>query len=498
MRVSLSSTSWEQMQCDALIVPFFEDESSEDELPAALNQRLEGLLDQVKTAGEWKGKFGEILTLHRPPGLRADRLILLGAGKRDSYEQAAVKRLMMLAMYRVKEHELQKVAVYRRSRLPLTLAVQAAVEGLVLGSHQIDEYKTQRKSKSFGGEIILLSEADGSSEEYQEAIRRGEVLAQATNMARSLVNEPGNRVNPAQLAAKARDIAEKYNLQVDVLGEPEMEEKGMNAVLAVARGSDEAAQFIVLRHFGAADSEEQPLVFVGKGVTFDSGGLSLKPARSMEDMKTDKAGACAVLGAMQAIAQLQVGANVVGLIPAVENLPSGRAQRPGDIIRSMSGKTIEVLDTDAEGRLILADALHYATLLNPRFIVDFATLTGSVVVALGFLRAGLFSNDDQLVEEFLEAAERSGEKFWRLPLDDEYRKELDSRIADIKNIGSRWAGAVTAAKFLEEFVGKTPWLHVDMAGLDSFPDTDDIKGPTGFGVRTLAELALGSVSATRS
>jgi leucyl aminopeptidase len=491
MRVSLSSTSWEEIECDALIVPLFEDESSDDELPAALNRRLEGLLEQVAAAGEWKGQIGQMITSYKPSQLNAGRVILLGAGKRDAYQPAAIKRLMMQVMYRIKEHGLGKVAVCRRGRLPLALAVQTAVEGLELGGYQIDEYKTERKSKGFGGEIVLLTDEDGSHEGCREAIHRGEVLAQATNLARNLVNEPGNRVRPAQLAAKAREIAEKYDLQVEILGEPEMEEQGMNAVLAVARGSEAPAQFIVLRHWGASDREAPPLVFVGKGVTFDSGGLSLKPARSMEDMKTDKAGACAVLAAMQVIAQLQVRTNVIALIPAVENLPSGRAQRPGDVIRSMSGKTIEVLDTDAEGRLILADALHYATRLNPRFIVDFATLTGSVMVALGSLRAGLFSNDDRLTERFMQAAERSGEKFWRLPLDEEYRKELDSRIADIKNIGSRWAGAITAAKFLEEFVGGLPWLHVDMAGLDSFPDTDEIKGPTGFGVRTLAELAIG-------
>jgi leucyl aminopeptidase len=256
---------------------------------------------------------------------------------------------------------------------------------LILGSHQLDEYKTESKGPGFGGQILLITD-DNLTVESQAALRRGEILGRATNLARTLVNQPGNRVNPTQLAEKARQIAETYDLQVEILDEKQMEERGMGGVLAVARGSDEPARFIILSHTRGSH-DQPPLVFVGKGVTFDSGGLSLKPPQSMEEMKTDKAGACAVIAAMQAIAQLQAPVNVVGLIPAVENLPSGRAQRPGDVIRSMSGKTIEVLNTDAEGRLILADALHYARSLNPRMIVDFATLTGACVVALGHFRA---------------------------------------------------------------------------------------------------------------
>jgi leucyl aminopeptidase len=233
------------------------------------------------------------------------------------------------------------------------------------------------------------------------------------------------------------------------------------------------------------------VVFIGKGVTFDSGGVSLKPAQSMEEMKADKAGACAVLAAIQAVAQLQVPRNVVALLPVVENLPGGKAQRPGDVIRSMSGKTIEVVNTDAEGRLILADALCYAREeFDPAGIVDIATLTGACVVALGRVRAGLFSNNDAWCERLLQAANRCGEKLWRLPLDSEYRKEIESQIADVKNVGNRWGGAITAAKFLQEFVGETPWCHIDIAGVDLFHENQVLEGPTGFGVFTLTQLAL--------
>jgi leucyl aminopeptidase len=283
-------------------------------------------------------------------------------------------------------------------------------------------------------------------------------------------------------------VADKCGLEIEVWGEPELEDKGMGAILAVARGSDEPARFIILKYFGAPDSEAKPIVLVGKGVTFDSGGLSLKPAQSMEEMKADKAGACAVLAAMQAIALLGVKKNVVGLIPAVENLPSGRAQRPGDVLRAMNGTTIEVINTDAEGRLILADSLSYGQQLEAEFMVDIATLTGAVVVALGKLRAGVFCNNEELFERVSRASDESGEKLWRMPLDDEYRKEIESPIADIRNVGSRWGGAITAAKFLEEFVGDVPWCHIDIAGVDLFKGEGGIQGPTGFGVRTLVEI----------
>ena len=326
-------------------------------------------------------------------------------------------------------------------------------------------------------------------ERLEEAVRRGQILGEATNLARSLVNQPGNQINPSRLAERSRVVAEKVGLEVEVLGEPEMQEMGMETLLAVAKGSDEPARFIILKHLKDPKSDAPPIVFVGKGVTFDSGGLSLKSAGSMKDMKADKAGACAVLAAMQAIARLQIERNVVGLIPAVENMVSGRAQRPGDVIRSMGGKTVEIVNTDAEGRLILADALCYASELGPEYVVDIATLTGACIIALGSVRAGLFSNNDELCEKLQRAGDRAGERFWRLPLDDEYRKDLESGIADVKNSGSRSAGAISAAKFLQEFVGELSWCHIDMAGVDLYEDSAEGTGATGFGARTLVELA---------
>lgn len=396
---------------------------------------------------------------------------------------------MVQVVRKFRGSEVESIAVAGWDASDSALSIQACAEGLVIGSYGPDEYKTRDRSRTRIGQAFFCSGDPARKTGLRDALNRGQVLGEATNLARSLVNQPGNRINPARLAEEARSIAEKSGLQIEILDEPAMEDEGMGALLAVARGSDEPARMIVLKHFGAEDDGAPPVVLIGKGVTFDSGGLSLKTSQGMEEMKADKAGACAVLAAMKAVSRLRLPKNVVGILPAVENMPSGRAQRPGDVVRSMSGKTIEVLNTDAEGRLILADAMHYARRLNPACMVDIATLTGACVIALGHVRAGLFSNDDRLAECFFQASDRAGEKFWRLPLDDEYRSLLDSHIADIKNVGKRAAGAVTAAKFLQEFVGDTPWCHIDMAGVDMFQEGGANKGPTGFGVRTMVELA---------
>lgn len=490
MRFRVTSESWSRLTTSAVVLPLYEDEDARAGLAAELDSMLGGLLGELLETGEWKGKWGQLLTVHRPAGIASPRVIFLGAGKQNAFTTRSLRRLMAALMNKIKGQDLTSVAVLVRMNHDGGLALQAAVEGLLIGSFEVGEFKTNERGKTFSGEIVFISPGvpAGDEPETTTALTKGEILGNATNLARSLVNQPANRIHPTQLAETATRIAEKFGLEIEIFGEPEMRERGMNCILAVAQGSDQPARFIILRHLKAPDPARPPVVLIGKGVTFDSGGLSLKTAQSMEDMKNDKAGACAVLAAMQAIAQLQVPANVVGLIPAVENLPGGRAQKPGDVIRSMSGKTVEVLNTDAEGRLILADALHFATSLQAECVVDIATLTGAVMVALGQVQAGVFSNNDPLCESLMQAASRSGERVWRLPLDDDYRREIESRVADIKNTGSRWGGAITAAKFLQEFVGDVPWCHVDMAGVDSFADQDELKGPTGFGVRTLVEF----------
>ena len=427
--------NWETVECDVFIAPLFQDEPLQKGLPSAIDKKLGGLLSELKNTREWQGSAGQMTIIYRPAQLRMGRLILLGAGKKDKFDSTILRKLAWQVILRLKRSDLKSIAFFQRRTADTPLLAQAVAEGVILATYEGDDYRTEEKSKCPVQDIQLLAEENLDSSEVEEALRRGEVVARATNLARLLTNEPGNRLNPSLLAEKARQLAQQNGLEIEVFDEAKLEEKGMNGLLAVAQGSDQPPRFIVLKHFGAPDRQAPPIVLVGKGVTFDSGGLSLKPSQSMEEMKTDKAGACSVLGAIQAIAQLQLQKNVVGLIAAVENLPSGRAQRPGDVIRLMSGKTVEVINTDAEGRIILADALHYAQQLKPECVLDIATLTGSCVVALGHIRAGLFCNSEDLYQRVLTAADRAGEKLWRLPLDDEYGKEIKSEIADIKKRG---------------------------------------------------------------
>jgi leucyl aminopeptidase len=490
MDVNLIRSNWSTVECDALFVPVFEEDLAGGALASEIDSALDGLLTEVKESGELTGKPGETVTVYRPGNLKCRRLVLVGSGKESSYDSASIRSILMRAVVKTRTSSLKTLAVYRRSFEKAPVAAQAALEGLILGSWNSAMHKTLSHRVRRLEKVLLVFNGQPMDDSFlHEVEHRAEVMAGATNLARAWADEPGNIVNPSQLAERARELANKAGLEIEVWDEQRIEKEGMNAILAVAKGSDEPARLIILRHWGAPDAESPPGVLVGKGVTFDSGGLSIKPAQNMEEMKSDKAGACAVLAAMRAIAQLEVPQNVVGIVPAAENLPSGRAQRPGDVIRSLSGKTIEVINTDAEGRLLLADALHYALQLNPAFVVDIATLTGACMVALGRLRAGVFSNDSSLVGALLRASNRAGERLWQLPLDDEYRDELKSDIADIRNIGERWGGAISAAKFLEEFALESRWCHIDMAGVARFPEDDVVRGATGFGARTLVELA---------
>lgn len=490
MNIRLVESRWDAVECDAMVLPLFEDEDHAQGLPAELDARLGGLYSELRETEEWKGERDQVTVFYRPAGVPAARLILVGAGKRSEYDTHSIRLLIQKAVRRVKGYHLKRVAIYKRSLIEAPMAARAGVEGAVLAAYEGDDYKTLEKSKDFIEEVIFVTSEAVDRSAIEAELTRGRIVAEATNFTRQLVNQPGNAINPPILAEQARTMAEKFGLDVEILGEQELREEGMGGVLAVAKGSDEPARFIVLKHRRGPE-DENPIVFVGKGVTFDSGGLSIKPSEAMEDMKCDKAGGCAVLGAMRAIGELGLERNVIGLVPVVENMVSGRAQRPGDVIRALNGKTIEVLNTDAEGRLILADALTYAQRYHPQLVVDLATLTGACVVALGHFRAGIFSNSEEACRRVSEAAERCGERLWRLPLDDDYRTLLKSPIADIKNIGGRWGGAVTAAKFLEEFVGGLPWCHLDIAGVDQYPPDFSIKGATGFGVRTLVEIASG-------
>jgi leucyl aminopeptidase len=341
----------------------------------------------------------------------------------------------------------------------------------------------------------------GQAEEaaLQRGVERGRIIGEAVNLTRDMANEPGGHLTPRKMAERAREIASKFNLDIDVLDEARMEKQGMGSLLSVARGSDEPAQLIVLKY-----SPKQPrpdseglLAFVGKGITFDSGGISLKPGENMELMKYDMSGGATVLGVMQAFAQLQPPFPLLGVVPCAENLPSGKATKPGDVVRAMTGKTIEVINTDAEGRLILADAIAYAKKLGATRVIDLATLTGAVTIALGDVNVAVLGTDQKLIDEVISAGKEVGEKFWQLPLDKEYTRQIKSDIADIKNVGGRKAGTITAAAFLKEFAEGLSWAHLDIAGTAWGDEAKPYrsKGPTGIAVRTLINLVSREASA---
>jgi leucyl aminopeptidase len=468
----------QQVETDALVVVGFE------EKPPAIE---EDRVAEVRSSGEFNGKSLEVTVLHRPAGFKAKRLVLAGGGKADKFNPAEMRKAMAATLRSLKPKGIQSIAVALKGEQGGDDFASAAIEGALLGDFDPDQYKTDPKDKEKHVDELVIC---GGSE---AAVRRGQVLGESQNFARALANEPPNVLTPLALASRARQLASEQGLECEVLEQDRMRQLGMGALLGVAQGSAEPPALIILRYKPANGSvSRNHLGLVGKGVTFDTGGISIKPAEGMEKMKYDMAGGAAVLGAMRAIAQLKPAIPVTALIPAVENMPSSRAQRPGDIVTALSGKTIEVLNTDAEGRLILADALTYAGRIGCTHLIDAATLTGAIVVALGAVNVGAFGNNEGFLDKVLAAAKAEGEKTWPLPMDEEYRDQLKTPFADLANIGGRPAGSITAALFLKEFTGDLPWVHLDIAGtawLDD-PKAWMAKGPTGVGVRTFTHLAM--------
>jgi leucyl aminopeptidase len=470
MHITTESKPIEQIATGALVVPVFE---------GAKESRF-GAGDLVDS-GEITGKFGELTLLHHPAGMAAQRVLLAGAGQPEKFDSTAARKLAGIAIRFLKAKSVKQVCFATDPAM-----AEAVVEGAVLANFDPDRYRTGNDKKSVDA-VAVTGPA--------EAAERGRIIAEAQNFTRELVNEPANRLFPRQLAIAAQKMAAANGLESEVLEQVQMEKLGMGALLGVAQGSAEPPCLIVLRYRPATPAASGVhLGLVGKGVTFDTGGISIKPAEGMEKMKYDMAGGAAMIGAMQAIAQLKPPIPVTAFIPAVENMPGSRAQRPGDIVTAMSGKTIEVINTDAEGRLILADALTYARRQGCTHLVDAATLTGAIVVALGHIRVGLFSNDAAMENRVMAAANAEGDRMWPMPLDDDYKDYLKSAFADLANVGGRWGGAVTAAMFLKEFAEDTPWVHLDIAGTgwidDEKPKSPLAKGPSGVPVRTLVRLAM--------
>jgi leucyl aminopeptidase len=476
MQITVERKPLEQIEADALIVPVFQDKK-ESRFGAA----------DLWESGEVSGKFLELTILHHVPGMRAPRVMLAGAGKAEKFGPAEMRRLAGAAARLLKGKSVKKIAIGLDPGFGGSDFASAAVEGVILGDFEPDRHQPSSEAKFLESAAIA-----GQLPELEAAVERGRILAEAQNFSRGLVNEPANLLTPLGMAAAARGMAAEFGLQCEVLDRDAMEKLGMGSLLGVAIGSAQPPVLIVLRYRPATPVGTDHLGLVGKGVTFDTGGISIKPADGMEKMKYDMAGGAAMMGAMRAIAQLKPAIPVTAFVPCVENMPGSRAQRPGDIVKAMNGKTIEVINTDAEGRLILADALTYARQQGCTHLVDAATLTGAVVVALGYLNVGLFANDAAMRDRVMASSKAEGERMWPLPLEDEYKESLKSAFADLANVGGRAGGAVTAAMFLKEFAEETPWVHLDIAGTAWLDDPKPFlaKGPTGLPVRSLVRLAM--------
>ena len=495
--INVSSTKDFQSSVETLALCIFEDDPRAS-FKANLESELLPAVEEAVQAGEFKGEAETHLLIRLPESQnnRVCRLLLIGAGRRADFDIHALRRIASETVRAARETKRIK---HLHFAVPETdaeesKAVRAVAEGAYFGVYENDFYQKQDEEDRISFESFTITGASGDDSIIQREIEHARIIGEAINWARARADEPGGNLPPREFARRAREMAEEFNLRVESLDADEIQRLNMGALWGVGKGSNEPPALIVLRYEPEASPASDELwAFVGKGITFDTGGISIKPSESMEEMKADMAGGAAVLGAMRAIAQLKPARRIIALAPTAENMPSGRALKPGDVVRTHAGLTIEAVDTDAEGRLVLADALAYAThTLGARRVVDLATLTGSIIVALGDHRTGLFSNDDEWARRVTEASERAGEKVWRMPVSDDYKKRIKSDIADFKNYGGR-PDATAAALLLSKFVKDAAWVHLDIAGTAWYDDPQSFapKGASGTGVRTLVQLACG-------
>jgi leucyl aminopeptidase len=484
-----------------LLVVFAADTATAEPASPALLTNSEALLSAATpwlNNGEFKAALGETLLLHAPSGLKAERLLIIGLGKAATLGIHQLRKGAGVAVRFAKPRSIRDLAISfpQNKSLPAKLAARALAEGALLAEFDIDTYRSDRKDLSVHSVTVLHQQSD--SAELQQGFDEGLIVAESQNFARTLVNEPGNVLTPTELGKRAAAMAAEVGLACEVHSRAKLDELKMGAFISVTQGSPEPPALIVMRYEPAdAPAADTPVLgLVGKGITFDTGGISLKPGDNMEKMKYDMAGAAAMIGAMRAIALLKPAVRVICVVCSAENMPDGKAFKPGDVVTAMSGKTIEIINTDAEGRLVLADGLFYARTLGATHLINAATLTGAIGVALGLLNAGLFSNDDETTQQFMDTLTTTGEKYWRMPCTDDYRDQIKSQIADIRNTGAtRYGGATTAAMFLKEFVAETPqlpaakWIHLDIAGTAWSDDSDPwiSRGPTGMAVRSITE-----------
>lgn len=496
MNIRTVTQSVKVLTTDALVVAAAQNNNGEEPailfspVTTAVDKSLNALITTCWNEKEFKANHGELLTLHPQGQLAAKRVIVVGLGSQRTITAQTIRRASAIAIRHLQGSGAHHVTLALDwSSLDSAQLIEAEVEGALLGAYTFTNYQ-QRNEQRKGIESLSIYVEGDAQTVFEQAIEKGRILAETTNFARDLVNEPPNVLTPEELASRAVTMARQVGLEYEVFELEKIRELRMGGLLAVGQGSAQTPRFIVLRYHGAPQAAEKGIALIGKGITFDTGGISIKPQDGMDAMKSDMAGAATVLAAIQAVALLKLPVNATAIVPTAENMVSGTAYRPGDILRLMNGKTIEIVNTDAEGRLILADALSYAVAEGFSPVIDLATLTGGIVIALGKTMTGLFSNDEELAQQILDAARNAGEKFWQMPLDEEYSEQIKSDVADVKQTGGRMASSVTAAKMLENFVSNTKWAHLDIAGTSYFDSKKPYqeKGGTGVGVRTLVEL----------
>jgi leucyl aminopeptidase len=493
MQIQLETQPYASIEADALITYVFDKDDKFEGVLGDIDRAMNGRLGALAAGGEITGKALELVLLHFPEGLAAKKLLLVGAGKPGKFAVADLRKIAGTALRHLKSRGAKKLVFLAREGERGPAAAQAAVEGLIVADFESNKYHTEKKEREI--QSVAFSGFDSALwADLTAAIDRGRVIAESANFARDLVNEPSNKLTPRILAAKAEAMAKEAGLGIEILDERKIAELKMGALIGVAQGSVEPPRVIVLRYTPENPKKDGPVLgLVGKAVTFDTGGISIKPANNMEKMKYDMGGGATMLGAMRAIAALKPAVPVIAVIPATENMPGGRAQKPGDVQTAMSGKTIEVINTDAEGRLILADGVFYARKLGVTHLIDAATLTGAIEVALANVHVGAFGTPREYLDTFLESAKATGEKMWPMPIDDEYQQMIKSDIADIRNTGSgKGGGASTGAWFIKEFVDDTPWIHLDIASTCWVDEGRPwlAKGPTGIAIRSIVDFAM--------
>jgi leucyl aminopeptidase len=494
MQITLESKPFAGVETEALVSYVFEESDPVQGRVAEIDHLGGGLLRRLAKSGELTGKMLEFTLLHAPAGLKAARLLLVGAGKREPWDSATLRKLAGAALRYLKSRSVRNFAMLVREGQATEESAQVIVEGVLTADFESDKYKTDKKNDKRIASVSIAGYSDAERQKGEKGVAKGRVIADSQNFARDLINEPSNKLTPSILAQKAEAMAKAAGLSVEILDEKKIAELKMGALLSVAQGSVEPPRMIVIIYNPPSAKPGAPVIgLIGKAVTFDTGGISIKPSEGMEKMKYDMAGGATMIGVMRTLATLKPVVKVICVVPATENMPGGRAQKPGDIQTAMSGKTIEVLNTDAEGRLILADGVHYAQQLGATHLIDAATLTGAIVVALAGVNVGVFGSDQAFTDKLLSSAKAAGEKMWQMPIDEEYREFIKGTVADIQNISSgKGGGATIGAMFIKEFTGDSPWIHLDIAGTAWNDDTKPwlAKGPTGVGLRTLVHLIM--------